>query len=207
MKKTWLLAPMAAVLLLAACGGAEKETKKESTDVSADAKEQTANPKVDSKEVEKETTKSELGKLTVVYKNKELKKSVKNGPVNLDVNAIQIATLEPSEAYKDSFDGKEKVTIATVEMAVENTVDDTTHFYPDQATLTTDTGEQVEARLILSDNIGGDFLGKIKKDGNVIFVLKSEPEKIGKVTLHIDGASDESYVSVGKDIKMEIPIK
>lgn len=106
---------------------------------------------------------SEVGKLTVVNQKKNLNQTVQSGPINLTINAIQTATLEPSESYKEMFDGKDKVTIVTINLSVENTSDDTIGFYPDQGTLTTNTGEQANAETFLSDEVGGDFYGKVKK--------------------------------------------
>lgn len=207
MKKTWLLAPVVAALLLAACGN---DNVKEDDAESKEKVESSADPKLEESKEENnvgKTEESELGKSTIEFQNKKLNKSFKNGPVKLELAKIQSMTLEPSESYKEAFDGKKKVTVITVEMKAENTIEDTTNFYPDQATLTTDTGEQVDANLVFSDNIGGEFLGKIKKAGNVIFVLDSEAKDIGKVTIHINAPSNESFESLGDKIKVDIPFK
>ncbi|KOY83538.1 hypothetical protein I6G82_07395 [Lysinibacillus macroides] len=152
-----------------------------------------------------DTTESELGKLTVLYKDKELNRTVNNGPVNATLDKIQLATLEPSESYKESFDGQDKVTVVTIEASAENTVDNTINYYLNQAKLVTDTGQQVNADIWFSDDIGGEFLGKVKKNGNIIWILKHD-EAVKKVTLHITGASNDTFDHIGEDLKVEIPL-
>ncbi|MGE7676282.1 hypothetical protein ACQKMV_22425 [Lysinibacillus sp. NPDC094403] len=204
-KKLIFSAALVLSLGLAGCGAdSSKEDKpKEETKTAASAE---SSKKSDSKaDSGQETTESELGKLTVLYKDKELNTPVNNGPVKATLDKIQLSTLEPSESYKDTFDGKDKVTIVTIEASTENTVDETINYYLDQAKLVTDTGQQVDANLWFSDDVGGEFLGKVKKNGNIIWVLKHD-ENIKKVTLHISGASNEKIDRVGEDLKIEIPL-
>jgi hypothetical protein len=60
-----------------------------------------------------------------------------------------------------------------VKMTVENTSSDKKYTtYPDQATLVTSTGEQVDADLWVSDDVGGDFYEGVVKQGNIIFYLE-----------------------------------
>lgn len=195
---------------LAACGEekAKEEPQKEETQtpVSTDKKEDTE--KVDKKEETDgvgETTESELGKMTVLYKDKELNMAVNSGPVNATLDKIQLATMEPSESSKEMFGGQDKVTIVTIEASAENTVDDTTNYYLNQAKLVTDTGQQVDSDIWFSDDVGGEFLGKVKKNGNIIWVLKHD-EAVKKVTLHISGASNNNLDRLGEDLKVEIPL-
>ncbi|WP_312507520.1 hypothetical protein [Lysinibacillus sp.] len=209
-KKLIFSAALVLSLGLAACGEekAKEEPQKEETQtpVSADKKEDTE--KADEKEKSDgvgETTESELGKMTVLYKDKELNMAVNNGPVNATLDKIQLATMEPSESYKESFGGQDKVTIVTIEASAENTVDDTTNYYLNQAKLVTDTGQQVDSDIWFSDDIGGEFLGKVKKNGNIIWILKHD-EAVKKVTLHISGASNANFDRLGEDLKVEIPL-
>lgn len=62
----------------------------------------------------------------------------------------------------------------------------------------TNTGEQVSADLWFSDDVGGEFLGKVKKEGNVLFFVKAMPEELADVKVVIDGPSDANYESIGE---------
>lgn len=211
MKKLLLSAALLLSLGLAACGDDEQDIKEEATPAteSTEAKkvetDTTEKPAADSEDKTGEVTESELGKMTILYQNKELNTPVTSTPVNSSLDKVQVATLEVSEAYKETFDNQDIVTIITIEATAENTVDETTNFYLDQATLVTDTGQQVDAALFFSDSVGGEFLGKVKKEGNIIWVLKHD-EGIKKITLHVDGASNDNLDRVGEDAKVEIAL-
>ena len=175
----------------------EKETVEE--DVSEPVKEEPAT-------TDEEVTESELGKMTVHYKNKELNQAFESGTVKGSLNKIQVATLEVAPDYKSMFDDQDIVTVVTAEMAVENTVDETVTFYPDQAILVTNTGKQVDSDMLLSDSLGGDYLGVVKKEGNVIWVMPHD-EGITNVAIHIHGASDAEYNRMSEDLKLEVPVQ
>lgn len=72
-----------------------------------------------------------------------------------------------------------------VKFKVENTTSDKVYnTYPDQATLVTSTGEQVEADMMVSDAVGGEIHEGVIKEGNLIFYLdRGEADKIDWVKL------------------------
>lgn len=203
--------------ILVACGEAESKADdgdkepeaQESEDASAkDANEDETTEENGSDEAKPGDVKeSEVGKLTLVKINKGLDISQETGPFNINISAVQIAVLEPSEDFKEMFDGKDKTTIATIEMTVENTSEDDMAIYPDQGTLTTDTGKQANAEIFMSDEVGGDFFGKITKEGNVIFQIDGEAEDISELTLIIDAPHDTDLESVGEQVKLSLPLE
>lgn len=205
MKKLLLL--MSALILsfsLAACGdnsdNANAENQSENTTENEAADNDEENADEDVKE-------SEFGKMAIIYKDEDLEVTEETGPFRLKVTALQIGDIEIIDEYRELFNDKDEATIITVNLEVENTEDATNGFYADQATLTTDTGEQVEADMFLSDDVGGDFIGEVKKDGDIFFILDSEADKINKVNLHIDAPHDEDFDTIGDDLKLEFEIE
>lgn len=196
-----LIVSLSLALFMAACGNSESSSKDSDNDTT---QEKTQKDESKSDKSDENVTESELGKLTVVNKKKNLNQTVQSGPISITINAIQTATLEPSEEYKDMFDGKDKTTIVTIDLTVENTSDDTIGIYPDQGTLTTNTNEQKTAETFLSDEVGGDFYGKVKKEGNVIFQLDSDAKDITQLKYIIDAAQDEDYNSLGDQLQIEL---
>ena len=198
-------ATIISALLLGACGDVEdiSDENVNTSDVEASVEEEA--PKEEVKE-ESNVSESEVGKMTTLYQNKELNVNVESGTAKATLSKIRYATLEVATDYKSMFGDQDIVTLITIEATAENTVDSTVNFYPDQATLVTDTGQQVDADLWLSDSVGGEFLGVVKKEGSIQWVLKHD-ENIKKVTLHIDGASDENYNRLSEDLKIEIPFE
>jgi len=207
LKKLLISLTMLMVLVLAACGGNEESTtsseepKEEKVATSTEPKKE----EVEDEKTDGEVTESEIGKLTVNYKNKELNKTHTAGPMNLAISAVQVSTLEVAEDYKEMFDNQDVVTVVTMDMSAENTTDDTVSFYPDQGTLVTDTGQQVEADLFLSGSVGGDFLGKVTLEDSVIWVLKHD-ENIKNLKLHIDGPVDTNFNTIAEELILEIPV-
>ena len=197
MKKLFYAGALSA-LLLAACGSEETSNENTNKDVKEAIKE----------EVNEESNvfESEIGKMTILYQNEDLNMPIESGSVKGTLNSIQYATMEPNPDNQFAFNDGETVTLITIDATVENTADSNVSFYPDQATLVTDTGQEVEADSSLSDAVGGNFVGTAKKEGNIQWVLKHD-ENIKKVTLHISGAVDENFNGLSEDLKIEIPFE
>lgn len=203
MKKLIFSGFMSITLLLSACGttdDTEQSTDEDTTQ--SDTNEESTGTNDEGIESEQ----SVYGNLTVIKSNKELAMTETTGSMNLTLHAIQLATLEVDENYKDAFDNQDTVSIVKINMTVENTSDKTISWYPNQSTIVTDTGQQVDADLWFSDDVGGDFLGKVKKEGNTIWVLKYD-EAIKNVTLHINAPHDEEFNSIGEDLQLKIPVQ
>lgn len=182
----------------------------DSNDVNKDEKsnqEESSNKenKKDSKEDEN-IEESEIGKLTIEHKDKDLDENAKSGPINININAVQISHLEVEEDQQYLFDDREEVTVIALKISVENTSEDTMGIYPDQGTITTNAGDQIDADMFLSDSIGGDFYGEVKKEGDVVFILDTPANEIKEITYILDAAHDEDFDSSGDNIKMSVPI-
>lgn len=88
-----------------------------------------------------------------------------------------------------------------VKFRIENTTDDTKFdTYPDQATLVTSTGEQVEADMMVSDHIGGTIDKGVVKEGDVIFYLdRGEADKIEWIKLEWHSSDEDLEESADYD--------
>lgn len=153
---------------------------------------------------EPEVRESEIGKMTIVNINKEIGEVKESGPFSIQLNKVQVAKLEVDESYKSMFDDKDIVTIVTMEIEVENKDTGTNTIYPAQGTIVTNTKEQKESNIFLSDDVGGDFIGEVIKKGNVIFVLDSDAEEVTSFKYIISGPIDSNWDRIGEDITYEI---
>ena len=113
-------------------------------------------------------------------------KPIAFGSVNLYIQNMTVADIRPNEDMKAMFDDKEQVRAVVVTMKAENTSEQDVSFYPNQSMLVTDTGEQIDADLMMSGDVGGDFLGKVKKEGQVWFLLKDNTQEIKNIKLIFD---------------------
>ncbi|GAA0103270.1 hypothetical protein UT300012_39870 [Paraclostridium bifermentans] len=108
------------------------------------------------------------------------------------------------------FDAKkgDEVVAIVFKAEVENTNDKDVSFYIDQSKLITNTKQQVEPNMILSDYVGGDLLGKVKKEGNIIYILKNDKAKdLKTLELRIDAPVDaNTFESLGDNVKLNLNV-
>ncbi|WP_290767987.1 MULTISPECIES: hypothetical protein [Exiguobacterium] len=183
--------------LLAGCGEADG-LKTTATDTEEVAEAEASAPEKSTSENE-DVQESELGTNKIYMKNKSLTITETMGPIQFAIDKVQTSRLQVNEVYRDSFDGAEEVTVVAMNVIAENTIDDAISFYPNQGTIVTNTGEQVEADLLFSDDVGGEFLGKVKKEGNVLFFVKAKPEELTDLKVVIDGPFNENFDKVAED--------
>lgn len=196
MKRFGLLVAVLLALLVG-CGEAD-ELKTTATNTEEVAEAEASEPEESTTENE-DVQESELGTNKIYMKNKALTITETMGPIQFAIDKVQTSRLTVAEAYRDSFDGQEEVTVVAMNMLAENTVDETMSFHPNQATLVTNTGEQVSSHLWFSDDVGGEFMGKVKKEGNVLFFVKAKPEELTDLKVVIDGPFDENFDKVAED--------
>lgn len=201
-----VLAVGSIALLLTACGGKTNEVKNEpAKNNKANAETTVENNKKTDSSVGK-VDKSELGRVEVIKEKKNINDLFESGPIKLTITDIQISKVNPSPNYKSMFNDKDEVTSVVLAVEVENTSDETISFFPDQGTVVTNTKEQKVAEVFLSDEVGGDFIGQVKKKGNIIFILDSNAEEINNVKFVLGNASNANFESVGEEITVTYDI-
>lgn len=206
---------------LVACGNTTIESQKEVvTEDTAEAGESSQSEEstsaTDSEEAEESTDESTVG--TVVSENgitkipvitdKELDLTGIAGPINYSIDAIQIskltATTDDMASMLDIEKDKE-VALVVVNVTTENTSEDDITFYMDQAVLVSSTKEQVEPNMLLSDYLGGDYLGQVVKSGSLMYILpNSNAEDITSITLRVSAPMDADWNSLSEDISIEL---
>lgn len=147
--------------------------------------------------------KSEFGTMTKLVEPFDINQTLENGPFVVNVQKAQMTELEPADDYIELFDN-EKITIITLLIDVTNNSDDTNTIYPDQGSIVTNTGKQVEAEIWFSDNVGGDFFGQVTKEGEVWFMFEDDPEKIDNIRYIISSGHDKDWDSFGEDLEFSI---
>lgn len=195
-------------LLLAGCGGKNNDVKNNSVNENknkTNAETTVKNNKKSDSSVGK-VDESELGRREIIKEKKNINDVIESGPIRLTITDIQISKVNPKPDYKSIFNDKDEVTSVVVAVEVENTSDETVSFYPNQGTVVTNTKEQKEAEIFLSDEVGGDFIGKVIKKGNIIFLLDSKADEINNVKFVLGHPSNENFESIGEDITLSYDI-
>lgn len=205
MKKILLIAAL--ILTLSACSQNEESANTPTTEQTAEQETETEEKEVKEepkKETVQETEESEYGKRTLIKRNDNLNIEKTTGPFIVRITHAEIVKVEPSEQTKPMFENKDQVTTVSITVEAENTTEDTNSFYPNQGTITTNTQEQKDADLFFSGDVGGDFIGPVKKKENVIFVLDSAPEEIESIKYIIGVPYNSNYDSIGEELTFEI---
>lgn len=208
MKKRFLTLLLASTMLVA-CGKQEtkkEETKESTTKVEEKKKEQKKEEKKEENQVEEKNGM----KKTVFYTDKNLKANGTTGSINYAFTAIQIskleATTDASAAMLQIEKGKE-VTLVSINAEAENTKDEDVNFYIDQAKLITNTKEQVDSNMLFGDHIDGAFLGKVKKNGNLVYILKNtKAEDLKELEFRISAPSNKNFKNIGEDVNLKLTI-
>ena len=175
----------------------EKETTSSSEGSESSKDEATSEGIGGSKEFEVEE--DEIGVSQIYMKNRNLGIEEKIGPIIFQIDKVQTLRLQVSSDFRFMFDDKKEVTIVSFNVIVENTSDDTVSFYPNQARLVTNTGEQVDANIIVSEDVGGEFLGKVKKEGGVLFQVDSMPAELTEVRFVVEGPYNDQFNTIAED--------
>lgn len=146
-----------------------------------------------------------------VYTNKELGISGTTGSINYSVSAIQVSKLTATTdemAEMLEIDKDKEVALVVIDVSAENTTDDTINFYIGQAILTSNTKEQVDPNILISDYIDGEFLGNVIHSGSLMYILEnSKASDIETVKLHIDAPSNSDFEFTGGPVDIEIAAK
>lgn len=123
------------------------------------------------------------------------------GGVIIRVTAVSVAPIEAVLADKESgmfFKGyaDEGVkTVGGIKVEVKNTTGKTVNVYPTQGTLAIgDEQINLSEYMLFSDNVGGEVLAGIAKEGVIVFGSKrSLPEEIKKIRFIVSSPSDDKY--------------
>lgn len=134
-----------------------------------------------------------------------------SGPMEMHIKGIEVSDIvfkdEASAGLAGVSAGSEAALIALY-VTTENTGDEDMSFYPDQSTLVTDTKEQVECAIFISDDVGGDFYGNVKKEGYIYFFCKSsKAADLGHLTLRIDPPFDAEFNDVGDPVVIDFELQ
>lgn len=211
MKKKILSLLLIAVMTmsLVACGdnGEEVESEKEVVTEDATTEEETTEEASDDSTTGKIVEEGGLRKEPIIT-DKELNKTGETGPFKYSINAIQVSKLTATNdemAEMLSIEKDKEVTLVVMDVSVENTTEDTNSIYFDQATLTTNTKEQVTADFMLSDYIEGEYLGAVIHEGSIYFILpNTNADDLTTITFHVDAPHDENFETIGDDVKVEL---
>lgn len=212
MKNLKILATIASLTLLVGCGKTEEKANQKVENTPANTqtetnknkpKEEKSESELTSEDVIGEVSNLEMGKKVVKKAAINLNEEYTSGPFKVTLNNITINDLTPSKEYQEYFGTSDTFTMILVNLSVENNSEETNSIYPDQASLVTNTKEQLECDGMLSESIGGEYIGKVVKTGSILFYTTTKPEDINNVKLVINEPFDGDLNALGEKITIE----
>ncbi|WP_277680032.1 LptM family lipoprotein [Gracilibacillus dipsosauri] len=232
MKKLFsLLLVVMLTIFLAACGDdgeteadtTNDETETEETnegdqetsdETSEEESEESEEENTESEEASEGTTETEIGgtieneggTFTLHARSKEVHE-FETGPVKLSVDKIAVASGELKGEMKEFMESDE-IDYIQIDLTVENTSEEDITFFAGQATISTDTGEQLESDMFLSEHIEGEMMANTKRSGSLFYVLEnSSAEDVESIRLVIDAPIDADWNEIGEKIDEEIELE
>ncbi|OIJ12644.1 hypothetical protein BKP37_12635 [Anaerobacillus alkalilacustris] len=213
MKKRLLFLLAALLLVVSACGTTEEPTETEVEN------EEGVNQEEEQEEVLPEEVnddgfehsvgdviENEGGKFTLISRASDIE-TQETGPIIFNISQVNTSTGD-LKGDLASFLEKDFINYIQIDMEVENTSEENITFFPAQATITTNTGEQLESDMWLSEHIDGEFIGAVKKSGSQFFILeKSVAEDIEWVRIIIGAPMNADWENVGEKIDFTVNLK
>lgn len=126
------------------------------------------------------------------------------GPFKVKITGVSAGTMTPkTEEMKSFLQDKENTQVIILFASVENTEDKKANLYLNQSLITTDTQEQLEPDLLLSEG-SGEFLSAVKQDMTMVYYPQTDVEKTKEIVLHVESPSDENFETIGDELNITI---
>ncbi|MGB6407698.1 MAG: hypothetical protein WBF39_09485, partial [Planococcus donghaensis] len=95
----------------------------------------------------------------------------------------------------------------TIQFAGENTSEEDMSFYLGQAVAITNTKEQLDPDMILSEYIEGEYMGQVRHEGHNVYILKNSiVDELESIELRIMAPMDSNFETVGEDVSHKIEV-
>lgn len=183
----------------------EKEDDSSSTDTEEEEDSAEAEESESGEAAVGDVVSNEGGDMTLVSRTDDVG-TFETGPIKLTIHKAN-GVSGKLKGDMASMMETEELEYIQVDMDVENTSDETIEFYASQAVMTTNTGEQLEPDMLLSEHIDGEYIGAVKKSGTSFYVLEnSKAEDVESIRLIYSAPVDSDWESMGEDIDIEIDL-
>lgn len=125
-------------------------------------------------------------------------------PIHMTVSPLLTASVDVHEDFAEIV-GSDEIDIVQVTLRVENTSDEVITFDMSEATMVTNTGEEIEKDLYLSDFVADTIYPDMYFHGSFIYMLEeSLAEDVESVILTWDAPMNEAGEEMSDEIELEI---
>lgn len=146
-------------------------------------------------------------KKTPVATAKNIEISGTTGTFDIGFTGLEISNIEFEDEEMAGIFGLEagqQATLFCIDQYAENTSDDTLTIYMGQTEIVSNTKEQAQQNMWVSDYMESEYKGKVRQEGAAYFVLeKTDANDIESIKMYIDGPLDEAWDQVGEDVEID----
>jgi len=153
-----------------------------------------------------DTVTTEAGDMTLKAQNDDID-PIETGPFRVDIEKVNAVSgnLNPESAV---IYNTEQLEYIQIDMRVENTSEEDLILYAGQAQIVTNTGEQLDSDMWMSDHIEGEFRGGVIQEGTLIYPLEqSQADEIETVRIIISAPQDEDWQRIGEEIDFQVELQ
>ncbi|MEA3318758.1 MAG: hypothetical protein U9Q88_01940 [Bacillota bacterium] len=159
-----------------------------------------------------ETAETEGGSFTYHARNNRLK-PIETDSFNINVDKVSVMSGKLAGGFKD-YMGQEEIQYIQFDLEVENKTSNSLNFEAYQASIVTNTGEEVAApdsRLTTKSEdtaeLNEKFAGGEKKQGAIFFLLEeTKAEDVEWVQINMKAPVDENNEKIGEDIQIKVKL-
>ena len=144
---------------------------------------------------------------TVVLTNRNIGYAGTCGTFKYEVQGIQIAKIKASgdAATMMGIEPDQEAVLVAIQMAAENTSSEDMNWNPYMSTIVTSSKEQVSSNWLLSDQVGGEFLGNVVKQGQIYFICKNtNADDLNHIQWRIEAPYNKNFENAGDEVTIEI---
>ncbi|TFD97103.1 hypothetical protein [Jeotgalibacillus sp. R-1-5s-1] len=197
----------------------KEETATEPSVINEDLSTEEENIEIAEAENSEETAEQELPiieedqdiKVTTTYLDEEISISGTTGPVSYEISKVALVIYEPKNVDLADILGvevNEEIHTLVIGMAGENSLNEDVSFYLDQATVITNTKEQLEPNFFLGDYIDGEYFGNVRHEGTNAYVLNnSTVDQIESFEIRISEPYNASLEVIGEPVSESITLE
>ena len=145
----------------------------------------------------------ELGEVTIVKAGRDIENTYKVGDLDFSIYGAALATIKTNNQELKDYWQNDEVDVIMLATRISNNSDKTISLYSTQDKIVTDTREQLDPDLLLSQG-AGEILGNVDDESANIYYPESNLEDINEFTFYLSSGYNEEFGTVGEDQQIKI---
>lgn len=143
-----------------------------------------------------------FGEVEIVKAGRGIENQYKVGDLDFSIYGAALVHVKPNTEELKEYWGEE-TDLILIAYDVVNNSDQQLNLYPTQRKIVTNTQEQLDPDIFVSDG-DGELLGNVKSKGGIVYYPESNLDDINEITYYLEKAYDKDFNPVGEDHQIKI---